>query len=64
MTHPTKKRQRRTFQKPALMVERIEVRCSIEEKDAIYAAALTSGKPVSRYLVEAAMEKLKGASNG
>lgn len=61
---PTKKKQRRTWKPPATMTERIEVRCSVEEKDAIYAASLAAGKPVSRYLVEAAMDKLKGASNG
>lgn len=49
------KKKRRVFQKPNLMTERIEVRCSPEEKDAIYAAALGQQKAVSRYVVEAAM---------
>lgn len=52
------KKQRRTWQPPALMTERIEVRCSPEEKDAIYAAALIAGKAVSRFVVEATMEKV------
>lgn len=56
-------KQRRTFKAPALLTERIEVRCSVEEKDAIYAAALTAQQPVTRFLVESTMMRIKGKTD-
>lgn len=50
-------KKRRVFKPQALMTERIEVRCSPEEKDAIYAAALGKKMAVSRYVVEAAIKQ-------
>lgn len=43
------------------MTERIEVRCSPEEKDLIYAAAMESGKGVARYMVESLIPIIKKA---
>lgn len=60
------KRQRRTYTKPLLITERIEVKCTPEEKDAIYAAALAAQQPVTRFMVEATIEKInrqKGSSH-
>lgn len=61
------KKQRRTYKPQALMTERIEVRCSVEEKDAIYAAALTAQMPVTQFIREAVMATInqkKGANHG
>lgn len=57
------KKPRRTYKPGPILVERIEVRCSVEEKDAIYAAALTAQTPVSRFLVESTMQRIKGKAD-
>lgn len=63
----TTNKQRRTWQKPLTKTARIEVKCTEAEKDAIYAAALAAQVPVTRFLVDAAIEKInnkRGSSNG
>lgn len=52
------KRQRRTWSKPLTITERIEIKCTPEEKDAIYAAALAAQQPVTRFMVLATIEKI------
>lgn len=52
------KKPRRVWTKPLIRTARIEVKCSEQEKDAIYAAALAAQKPVTRFLVDTAMEKI------
>lgn len=57
------KQKHRTYKEPAKMTERIEVRCSLEEKDAMYAAALAAKRPISRYLVESTMLRVNGGKD-
>lgn len=56
--------KRPRYRAPAQMTERIEVRCTPEEKDAIYAAAMESGKGVARFIVETQMEAIRKAQRG
>lgn len=53
--------KRPRYRAPAQMTERIEVRCSPEEKDLIYAAAMESGKGVARYIVDTQIAAIKKA---
>lgn len=43
------------WRKPLLQTSRIEVKCTEPEKEEIYKAAFAVGKPVTRYVVEAAL---------
>lgn len=51
-------RKLETYKPPAQYTARIEVKSTPEEKAAIYAAAMLAKKPVTRYLVDTAMEKI------
>lgn len=51
-------RKLETYKPPAQYTARIEVKATPEEKAAIYAAAMLARKPVTRYLVDTAMEKI------
>lgn len=51
------------YKKPQLLTDRIETRCTPEEKDLIYQAAAEVGKPASRYVIEAAMHQAKQLLN-
>lgn len=57
-------RKLETYKPPAQYTARIEVKATPEEKEAIYAAALLARKPVTRYLVDTAMEKINRMKKG
>lgn len=54
------KKTRPTYQRPLIKTARIEVRCSDEEKDRIYAYAMMKGLPASELLLQTTLAKVDG----
>lgn len=64
MTHPTQKTKRKRKTKPPVLTERFDVRCSPEEKQAIYNHANRISLPVTRFVTLAALREIERWESG